>query len=172
MASKRIVLLSDNHRFWDDQLTQLCAEADLILNAGDIGSVNVLDEMKAIAPTKAVYGNIDDTALRNILPEEEIFSIQGIKIFMLHIGGYPPRYTRKLRLRLDSIKPDLFICGHSHILKVIPDRKRKLLHMNPGACGRHGFHQIRTLLRFTIEDGKICRPEVVELGRRGRIDKG
>lgn len=167
MGRERIVLLSDNHRFWDDKLTQICAEADQIWNAGDIGSLEILQKMENIAPTRAVYGNIDDSSLRQALPLEQIFSVQGLKIYMIHIGGYPPRYTKKILSRLDDIKPDLFICGHSHILKVIPDRKRQILHMNPGACGRQGFHTIRTLLRFEIEDGKICKPEAIELGKRG-----
>lgn len=144
----------------------MCGKPDQIWNAGDIGSMQVLEKMEAIAPTKAVYGNIDDTDVRNTLPEEEIFTIQGLKVFMIHIGGYPPSYTQKIRRRLNEIDPDLFICGHSHILKVMPDKKRRLLHMNPGACGRYGFHKVRTLLRFSIEDGKICKPEAVELGER------
>lgn len=166
MAVERIVLLSDNHRYWDDQLTQMCEGADQIWHAGDLGSMQVLENMEAIAPTKAVWGNIDNSTIRSECPEEHIFTIQGLKIFIRHIGGYPPKYTTKLRSQLDDIHPDLFICGHSHILKVMPDKKRKLLHMNPGACGKHGFHNVRTLLRFNIEDGKICKPEAVELGER------
>ncbi len=168
MAGERIILLSDNHRYWDDRLTEICSEADQIWNAGDIGSLEVLEIMESIAPTRAVYGNIDDSILRRTLPLEQIFTVQGLKVYMIHIGGYPQRYAARIKARLDEIKPDLFISGHSHILKVMPDRERGLLHLNPGACGMQGFHHIRTLLRFTIEDGKILKPEAIELGLRGR----
>lgn len=162
MESERIVLLSDNHGYWDDQLTEICAEADQIWHAGDIGSLEILEKIESIADTKAVYGNIDNGIVRRAIPEERIFHVQGLKVYMRHIGAYPPTYNKFIRARLDELHPDLFICGHSHILKVIPDIKRQLLHMNPGACGRYGIHKVKTVLRFFIEDGKICKPEVVE----------
>ncbi|KXX70166.1 metallophosphoesterase [Flammeovirga sp. SJP92] len=166
---KEIGIISDTHSYIDDKIVEHLEGCDEIWHAGDIGDQYVMDELKKVAPTKAVYGNIDDGNLRVEYPEEAIFEIEGVKVYMIHIGGYPPRYTTKLKKRLSELKPDLFICGHSHILKVIPDQDRKLLHINPGAAGRHGFHRMRTLIRLRIDQGKPKDLKVIELGLRSKI---
>ena len=130
--------------------------------------MTVLDQLQRFKPIKAVYGNVDDHQIRMTCPEKQIFEIEGLKIYMIHIGGIPSRYAQGVRADLIAYQPGLFICGHSHILKVMPDPKlNNMLYMNPGAAGRHGFHQIKTLLRFDIENGKPKNLEVIELGKRG-----
>lgn len=166
---KEIGIISDTHSYIDDQILKNLEGCDEIWHAGDIGTKEVIDRLMTIAPTKAVFGNIDSGELIINHPEELIFEIEGVKIYIIHIGGYPPRYTKILKERLEEVKPDIFICGHSHILKVIPDQKRKLLHINPGAAGMHGFHKMRTLIKLCIEDGKPKNLKVVELGERGKI---
>lgn len=165
----RILLLSDTHSYIGDDILLYADECDEIWHAGDIGSVEVVDTLAAFRPLRIVYGNIDAQDIRHHLREDEIFECGGVKVFITHIGGYPGRYARGIASILNQIKPDLFICGHSHILKVMKDEKRDLIHMNPGACGHHGFHQIRTMLRFSLENGQITDVEVIELGRRGQI---
>ena len=142
-------------------------QADEVWHAGDIGSTQVSDQIKALKPLRAVYGNVDNKELRVEFPLDQSFNIDGIEVFMTHIGGYPGRYTARVREVLLQKKPDLYICGHSHILKVQRDTKLDLLHMNPGAAGKHGFHQIRTMLRFNIDAGELKDLEVIELGKRG-----
>jgi putative phosphoesterase len=122
-----------------------------------------------LKPFKGIYGNVDGHELRSQFPENQIFRCEGVKVLMTHIGGYPGRYNARVKKLILEEKPQLYICGHSHILKVVQDRKNNLLHMNPGACGVHGFHQIRTLLRFELNQGKIEKLEAVELGQRGSI---
>lgn len=166
----RIGLLSDTHSYLDPTLKNHFADCDQLWHAGDIGDPAVLDELKRWNPTvRLVYGNIDDTTLRARLPLNLEFTVEDLSVFMTHIGGYPGRYTARVRKVLDERRPGLYICGHSHILKVMPDKKRGLLHMNPGACGRHGFHRMRTALRFGIDDGRIVHLEVIELGLRGTL---
>ncbi|ANQ47501.1 metallophosphoesterase family protein [Flammeovirga sp. MY04] len=164
-----IGIISDTHSYIDDRIIEHLKDCDEIWHAGDIGDEQVTDALKVLAPLRVVYGNIDNGKARIEFPEEQIFTIEGVKIYMIHIGGYPPRYTPKLKRRLDELNPDLFICGHSHILKVIPDKTRNLIHINPGAAGRHGFHQMRTLIKLTIKDGKPQNLRVVELGKRASI---
>ena len=163
----RILLLSDTHGFIDDQLLKYVKQADEIWHAGDIGTTTVSDKIKALKPLRAVYGNVDSKELRAEFPLDQSFVIDGIKVFMTHIGGYPGRYTARVREVLTNNTPHLYICGHSHILKVQRDSKLDLIHMNPGAAGKHGFHQIRTMLRFKIDAGELKDLEVIELGKRG-----
>lgn len=164
----KIGLLSDTHSFLDPKVFDYFAEVDEIWHAGDIGDPAVSEQLLAFKPFRAVYGNIDEPALRHQFPENEIFEIAGLKVFMTHIGGYPGRYNARVRRLLKEHQPGLYICGHSHILKVMPDPEHDLLHINPGACGRHGFHKMRTIVRFVIEAGKITQLEVIELGLRGQ----
>ena len=160
---KRIGLLSDTHGFLDEKIINHLKECDEIWHAGDIGSIDVIDQLSEITTVKAVYGNIDGHTIRISCPENQIFECEGLKVWMTHIGGYPPKYNRSIIEGLDRIKPGLFICGHSHILKVMPDQKRNLLHINPGACGKNGFHKVRTMVRFNIDKGRIGDLQVIEL---------
>ena len=164
----KILLLSDTHSYIDDRILKYATEADEIWHAGDIGEIKVADELQAIKPLRAVYGNIDDAEVRGEFPLNNIFIVDGVKVVMTHIGGYPGRYNARVKELLIHEKPKLYICGHSHILKVMHDKKLNLLHMNPGAAGIHGFHQVRTMLRFTLDNGKIDNLEVIELGKRGQ----
>lgn len=159
---KKICLISDTHSYWREDIEKYIAEADEVWHAGDLGSVEIVEKLEKYN-SRIVYGNIDNAEIRRMVPEEQIFIIENLKIYMIHIGGYPPKYTSKLKKRLDEVNPDLFICGHSHILRVIPDKSRTLLHMNPGACGKHGFHSVRTLLRFKIDKGEVKDLEAIEL---------
>lgn len=161
----RICLLSDTHSFIDDQILKLCDGSDEIWHAGDIGDLSVTDALKEVAPLRAVYGNIDNTQIRSEFPLNQKFEIGGKKVWMTHIGGYPNRYTKNVKEEIYQNPPDLFICGHSHILKVMRDKKLNLLHMNPGAIGKHGFHNKRTLLRFNIQKGQVSDLEVAEIDR-------
>lgn len=164
----KILLLSDTHSYIDDRILKYASEADEIWHAGDVGEIKVADELQAIKPLRAVYGNIDNAEVRGEFPLNRIFSVDGVKVVMTHIGGYPGRYNARVKELLINEKPKLYICGHSHILKVMHDKKLNLLHMNPGAAGIHGFHQVRTMLRFTLDNGKIDNLEVIELGKRGQ----
>lgn len=160
---KKVLLLSDTHSYLDEQLMEYVHQADEVWHAGDVGQVKVLDDLMAVKPLRGVYGNIDDQEVRKMLPEMLSFSVEGLRVHMRHIGGYPPRYARGVAEYLRNHPCDLFICGHSHILKVMRDPQHKLLHMNPGAAGKHGFHQQRTVLRFVIKAGQIQQLEAIEL---------
>lgn len=164
----KILLLSDTHSYMDDRILKYASEADEIWHAGDIGEFKVADALQAIKPLRAVYGNIDNAEVRGEFPLNNIFTVDGVKVVMTHIGGYPGKYNARVKDLLLTEKPKLYICGHSHILKVMHDKKLNLLHMNPGAAGIHGFHQIRTMLRFSLDNGKIDNLEVIELGKRGQ----
>lgn len=166
---KRIGLLSDTHSFLDDKVFTYFAECDEIWHAGDIGSADVADKLEAFKPFRAVYGNIDDKAMQLRYPLDLFFTCEGVDVFITHIGGYPRRYTKRVSDLLRSHRPRLYICGHSHILKVIPDSRFDLLHINPGACGNEGFHHVKTLIRFTLDAGDIKNLEVIEIGLRGRV---
>ena len=163
----RIGLLSDTHSYLDPKVFQYFEECDEVWHAGDIGDSNVVDQLEDFRPLRAVYGNIDDKDMRLRFPEDARFECEGVDVWMTHIGGYPGRYNVRVREEIRKNPPKLFICGHSHILKVMPDKKLGLLHINPGACGNHGFHKVRTIVRFTIEAGTIKDLEVIELGYRG-----
>jgi putative phosphoesterase len=162
---KKILLLSDTHSHIDDGIIKHVHWADEVWHAGDIGDVSVTDAIMALKPLRAVYGNIDDNVIRMQFPEHLFFKCEDVKVWITHIGGYPGRYPARIRAILDSKRPDLFICGHSHILKVMLDKKYNLLHMNPGAAGRHGFHKVCTMLRFEVHQGKISSLEVIEFKR-------
>ena len=162
----RVLLLSDTHSHIDDTILKYAAQADEVWHAGDIGDLQVTDTLKNIKPLRAVYGNIDDDKARMEFPLHNRFRCEGVDVWMTHIGGYPGKYNPNIRPELTLNPPKLFICGHSHILKVIFDKKLNLLHMNPGAAGTHGFHQVRTMLRFVIDGDKIKDLEIVEIGKR------
>ncbi|SNZ01822.1 metallophosphoesterase family protein [Flagellimonas pacifica] len=161
----KILLLSDTHGHMDESILKYAAQADEIWHAGDIGTIAVTDKLKALKPLRAVYGNIDDHVIQMEFPEHNRFFCEGVDVWITHIGGYPNKYNVRVRDEIKRNPPKLFICGHSHILKVMNDKKLNLLHMNPGACGKHGFHHIRTMLRFVIDGEKISDLEVIEIGK-------
>lgn len=165
----RIGLLSDTHGFLDEKFFDLFSGCNEVWHAGDIGNISVSNLLEDFKPLRSVFGNIDGTDIRTRYPEKNFFSCEQIKVFMIHIGGYPGNYFPGVREQLLHYKPDLFICGHSHILKIMRDEKLNLLHMNPGAAGKHGMHKVRTALRFSVDGTKINNVEVIELGERGRI---
>ena len=165
---KKIGLLSDTHNVLEESVLTYFEPCDEIWHAGDIGSMEVADRLESFRPFRAVYGNIDDPAMRRRFPEDLRFTLEGVKVFMTHIGGYPGRYVSRVRKLIAADPPDLYICGHSHILKVMPDKAFDLLHINPGACGNQGLHQVKTVVRFTLNAGSIEELQVIELGRRGR----
>ncbi|WP_142783501.1 metallophosphoesterase family protein [Changchengzhania lutea] len=158
----KILLLSDTHSYIDDAILKYVKQVDEVWHAGDIGDLRITDAIKELKPLKAVYGNIDDTIIRQEFPEHLRFKCEEVDVWMTHIGGYPGAYNVRVRETIKLNPPKLFICGHSHILKVMPDKKLHLLHMNPGAVGKHGFHKARTMLRFTIDGEKIDNLEVIE----------
>ena len=159
-----IGIISDTHSWWDDRYAVHFADCDEIWHAGDIGSELVLDRLADLVPTvRAVYGNADGQALRRRLKETEVFTVDGVKVMLTHIGGYPGRYAPGIRSRIDLYRPKLFVCGHSHILKVIPDRALGVLTLNPGAAGRQGWQTVRTLIRLTLDQGTIAGCQVIEL---------
>jgi putative phosphoesterase len=163
----KIGLLSDTHSYLDDQILRHLAPCDEIWHGGDFGSVAVSETLAALAPLRGVYGNIDDQQIRLLHPKVQRFTAAGLDVLMTHIGGYPGRYAPDIRPLIKANPPQLFISGHSHILKIMPDKSTpRLLHINPGAAGRHGFHRIRSLVKFDIEAGKIVNLQVVELGPR------
>lgn len=163
---RRIGLMSDTHGFLDSQVLPFFADCDEIWHAGDIGHLRVLRALEQAKPLKAVWGNIDGPEIRQLFPEIQAFECSGVKVVMIHIGGYPGRYAKGVSKLLKEERADLFICGHSHILRVMPCPKLGLLHLNPGACGRQGFHLEKTVLRFTLEDGRISELQIGKLGPR------
>jgi uncharacterized protein len=164
---KKILLLSDTHSYIDDTILKYVRLADEVWHAGDIGDLKVTDTIKKEKPLRAVFGNIDNGEARLEFPLHNRFDCEGLDVWITHIGGYPGKYSPAIRNEIAANPPGLFICGHSHILKVQFDQKLNLLHMNPGAAGISGFHQVRTMLRFEVEKGKVQNLEVVELGKRG-----
>ena len=162
---KKILLLSDTHSYIDDAIIKYVKRADEVWHAGDIGDLNVTDTIKKLKPIRAVYGNIDNSEARAEFPEHNRFMCEDVDVWMTHIGGYPPRYNNRVRDELQANPPNIFISGHSHILKVMPDKKLDLLHINPGAIGTHGFHKARTMVRFEIEGKQIKNLEVIEFNR-------
>ncbi len=161
---RKIGLLSDTHGYWDDKYYQYFAECDEIWHAGDIGSNEIADKLAAFKPLRAVYGNVDGHQLRIIYPQHQRFMCEGVDVWLTHIGGYPGRYAPEVKPEIYNHPPNLFICGHSHILKVTYDKRNKILCMNPGAAGKYGFHKVRTLLRFEIDGSSIQNLEVIEIG--------
>tara|TARA_R110000765_G_scaffold74479_3_gene146045 strand:- start:4198 stop:4692 length:495 start_codon:yes stop_codon:yes gene_type:complete len=162
----KILLLSDTHSHIDDAILKHVKWADEVWHAGDIGTLDVTDAIAKLKPLKGVHGNIDDHIIQKEFPENNRFFCEGVDVLITHIGGYPPKYNIRTRDMIRENPPKLFISGHSHILKVMMDKKLGVLHMNPGACGKHGFHQMRTMLRFIIEGDNIKDLEVIELGKR------
>lgn len=163
---KKILLLSDTHSHIDDQIIKYVKQADEVWHAGDIGDLIVTDTIKELKPLRAVYGNIDDKDARAEFPLNNRFELEGVSVWITHIGGYPKRYNQRVREDLKANPPKLFICGHSHILKVIYDKDLELLHLNPGAAGKHGFHKVRTMLRFSLDKGDIKDLEIIEMPRK------
>jgi len=163
---KKILLLSDTHSYIDDQILKFVKQADEVWHAGDIGDLNVTDTIKKIKPLRAVFGNIDNKDARAEFPLDNKFTVEGVTVWITHIGGYPNRYNHRVKEALAADPPKLFICGHSHILKVQFDKKLDLLHLNPGAAGKHGFHKVRTMLRFELDKGVIKNMEAIELATR------
>lgn len=164
---KRIGLLSDTHGELHPRVFEHFKNCDEIWHAGDIGSPEVISILRSIAPLKAVHGNIDGWPLRKDFPSVLRFTCEQVNVLMTHIGGYPGKYESGIRTMFEESPVNLFICGHSHILKVMFDKNYNLLHMNPGAAGNSGFHMVRTLIRFVIDGDKIKDLEVIELCKRG-----
>lgn len=163
---KKILLLSDTHSHIDAVILKYVNQADEVWHAGDIGDLMVTDTIKKIKPLRAVFGNIDNHEARKEFPLNNRFFCEGVDVWITHIGGYPGKYNSVIREEINKNPPKLFICGHSHILKVQFDKQLNLLHMNPGAAGKHGFHQVRTMLRFEIDGDKIQQLEVIEIGKK------
>lgn len=163
---KKILLLSDTHGYIDDAILKHVSHADEVWHAGDIGDLNVTNQIKKLKPLKAVFGNIDGHEVRAEFPENNRFMCESVDVWITHIGGYPNKYDMRIKEALRKNPPDIFICGHSHILKVMPDKKLNLLHMNPGAVGKYGFHKVRTMLRFVIDGSNIKDLEVIEFENR------
>ncbi|MXV15365.1 metallophosphoesterase family protein [Hufsiella ginkgonis] len=163
---KRIGLLSDTHSYLDDAVFKHFEQCDEIWHAGDFGDPEVAERLKRFKPLRGVYGNIDGREIRQEYREHLRFMCEEMKIWMTHIGGYPGKYSPQVRPQIYADAPDIFICGHSHILKVIYDKKISCLHLNPGAAGRAGWHKTRTLLRFCVSEKKIHTLEAIELGNR------
>ncbi|MES2734089.1 MAG: metallophosphoesterase family protein [Bacteroidota bacterium] len=166
----KIGLISDTHSYLDEKVFSYFDTCDEIWHAGDIGTLELADKLAAFKPLRAVHGNIDDARIQKLYPKDARFSCEGLNVWITHIGGYPPRYNPPVLRELRLNPPDIFVCGHSHILRVMADPKLgKLLYLNPGAAGQHGFHLIKTLLRFEINAGKVSQMQAIELGKRGAI---
>jgi putative phosphoesterase len=162
-----ILLLSDTHGYLDEQILKHVSEADEVWHAGDFGTLDISDQIAALKPLRGVYGNVDGQEIRIIHPLHNRFTCEGFDVWMTHIGGYVGRYTPRLRKLMIKKPPDIFITGHSHILKVMRDQAlNNMLHLNPGAAGKEGFHKVRTLIKFILKDKKISDLQVVELGKR------
>lgn len=163
---KKIGLLSDTHGYLDAKIIKHFADVDEIWHAGDIGTIDVLDNLKKIKPVRAVFGNIDNAEIRSETSEFLSFAVENCRILMTHIAGKPGKYSRPLYERLQKESPDILICGHSHILVVKNDPIHNMLWINPGACGIKGFHQVKTIIKFEINRNKPQNMQVIELGRR------
>ena len=166
---KKILLLSDTHSYIDKSIIKYARQADEIWHAGDIGKIEVLDELEKITKVRPVYGNIDNHIVRSTTKKINTFVCEKVKVSMIHIGGKPPYYNKKSKPLILKERPKIFICGHSHILKVEYDKTNRVLFMNPGAAGRHGFHNKRTMIRFEINEDKIENMEIIELGNRSSL---
>ena len=162
---KKILLISDTHGYIDEKIIKYANKVDEIWHAGDIGDISVSDKLKKIKPLRGVYGNIDDQKIRTEFPLHNRFMCEKVNVWITHIGGYPKRYNPKILEELKSNPPDLFICGHSHILKVINDKRLGLLHINPGAIGKYGLHSVRTMVQFEINGKKIENLSIIEFKR-------
>lgn len=166
----KIGLLSDTHGYLDEPIFKHLADCDELWHAGDIGNTAVAEQLAAFKPLQAVYGNIDGQEIRLMYPEDLWLEREGLSVLITHIGGYPPRYNPRVKQILSQRQPHIFVCGHSHILKVMRDPKRNhMLCLNPGAAGRYGFHKIRTMLKFELKQQKIMNMQVIELGKRAAL---
>lgn len=163
---KRIGIMSDTHGYWDPAIEEHFKEVDEIWHAGDFGSMELIEQIRSFKPLRGVYGNIDNQNIRLEFPEDLIFTCEEVKVYMTHIGGYPPKYNARVRPILKQEQPQLFIDGHSHILKVMFDEPLQCLHINPGAAGKQGWHKVRTIIRLSIEGSRMFDCEVIELGKR------
>ena len=167
---RRIGLLSDTHSYLEPKALEILKDVDEIWHAGDIGDPAVTEALKALKPLRAVYGNIDGPELRYEFPQDNRFILEGFEVLITHIGGYPGAYAPRAKKLIVEGQPQIFVCGHSHILRVMRDPAyNNMLVLNPGAAGTHGFHHVKTLLRFTLDNGKISGMEAVEMGKRGEI---
>lgn len=164
---KRIGLISDTHGFLDPKVYHHFEDVDEIWHAGDFGTMEVAQQLAEFKPLKGVYGNIDDKEIRYQFPKDLIVETEGFKVFITHIGGYPGHYAKGIKEELQKERPDLFICGHSHILRVISDPKLNLISINPGAAGNQGFHKIKTIMKFDLNNRKLENVKAIELGKRG-----
>lgn len=162
----KILILSDTHSFIDTAISNHIKDVDEVWHAGDIGDIAVLDHISSLKPIRAVFGNIDNHIVRKTIPLDLHFQCEETDVFMTHIGGYPGKYEQRVNLKIKELKPKLFICGHSHILKVIYDKKNDLLHINPGAVGKNGFHTVRTMIKLDIEKSAIKNLRIIEFPRR------
>lgn len=162
---KKIVLLSDTHSALDERFLPHLEDANEIWHAGDIGDIEILENLEKTTKVRAVYGNIDNHIIRSATKEFINFKCEEVNVLITHIGGYPGKYTKGIKEKIQKVRPKLFICGHSHILKVIFDKKFNLLHMNPGAAGNYGVHKVKTILKFKIDKENITDLKVIELKR-------
>lgn len=164
----KLGIISDTHGYIDDRILHHLSHCDHVLHAGDIGPGAIIDQLEETHPCTAVYGNIDDAATRARLPEHVFLDFEGVSVLMIHIAGAIERYNTNTRKLIERYQPDVLICGHSHILKVKQDKRFGLLHINPGAAGRHGFHKTRTLLTVDAENGSLKDLKLIELGPRSK----
>ncbi len=162
----RIGLVSDTHHYLDENIFEHFKNCDEVWHAGDFGSAEIAGKIKAHKTLRGVYGNIDGQDIRSEFPEQLVFMCEGVKVMMKHIGGYPPNYNPETKKELLIQRPQLFISGHSHILKIMYDDRLNCLHMNPGAAGKQGWHKVRTIIRFVIDGKEMKDAEVIELGPR------
>ena len=162
---KKIILLSDTHSALDERFLPHLEDANEIWHAGDIGDIKVLENLEKTTKVRAVYGNIDNHIVRSATKEFINFKCEEVNVLITHIGGYPGKYSKGIKEKIQKLRPKLFICGHSHILKVIFDKRFKLLHMNPGAAGNYGIHKVKTILKFKIDKENITDLKVIELKR-------
>ena len=163
---KRIGLISDTHGYLDDKVFKYFENCDEIWHAGDFGTLELADSLAAFKPLRGVYGNIDGKDIRSVYPDHNRFNCENVDVWITHIGGYPDKYAPEIKSKIYLNPPKIFISGHSHILKVIFDKKIGTLHLNPGAAGKQGWHKVRSLIRFCISEEKIHTLEVIELGNR------
>jgi uncharacterized protein len=165
----KIGLISDTHGFLDEAVFEHFKDCDEVWHGGDFGSIEILEKLQKFKPTRAVFGNIDSKEIQWQVPENQHFMIENLQVFMMHIGGSPPNYNPIVKKQFKVQIPDIFVCGHSHILRVVKDEKLNgMVYLNPGAAGHEGFHRIRTLMKFVLDNRKFINLEVIELGKRGR----
>ena len=167
----KIGILSDTHGWLDDRILHFFKDCDEIWHAGDVGSIDVIEKLSAFKPTIGVFGNIDSHEIKTVFPEFQMIKREGVNIIITHIAGNPSRYNKAVSDKLKEVIPNMLVCGHSHILKVMADKKNyNMLYVNPGAAGKHGFHKMRTIIRLELNQGRIENMEVIELGKRSQLN--